>query len=228
MRHEIVCRLTSCLSTDEITDRDTNDDRDTGTRAMPPKPPPLQQLYIYIYKNKLSVCLSSDFRCVDWRHCKDWAVCVMKLIVDWRHVCQLMKFQTGTQMTTGTRGYREYKWRPGTSKKNYRLGHREYKWRPGHSDTTTKGTTGVQGRYINDDRDTGIVRREITDRDTGKRMTTGMLGHREYKWRPWHSKRKYRLGHRDTNEDRNTGNINDDQDTGTQLQGGCQGAQGDI
>ena len=25
-----VCRLTSCLSTDEITDRDTNDDRDIG------------------------------------------------------------------------------------------------------------------------------------------------------------------------------------------------------
>ena len=30
MRHEVVCRLTSCLSTDEITYRDTNDDRDTG------------------------------------------------------------------------------------------------------------------------------------------------------------------------------------------------------
>ena len=39
----------------------------------------------------------------------------------------------------------------------------------------------VQGRYINDDRDTGIVRREITDRDTGKQMMTGILGHREYK-----------------------------------------------
>ena len=30
MRHEVFCRLTSCLSTDEITYRDTNDDRDTG------------------------------------------------------------------------------------------------------------------------------------------------------------------------------------------------------
>ena len=30
MRHEVVCRLTSCLSTDEITYRDTNDDRNTG------------------------------------------------------------------------------------------------------------------------------------------------------------------------------------------------------
>ena len=106
-----------------------------GRDAPPPPSPPPQQLYIYIYKNKLSVCLSSDFRCVDWRHCKDWAVCVMKLFVDWRHVCQLMKLQTGTQMTTGTRGYREYKWRPGTSKRNYRLGHRD---------------TG----NINDDRDT--------------------------------------------------------------------------
>ena len=28
----------------------------------------------------------------------------------------------------------------------------------------------------------------------------------------------YRLGHRDTNDDRDTGNINDDRDTGTQLQ----------
>ena len=30
MRHEVVCRLTLCLSTDEITYWDTNDDRDTG------------------------------------------------------------------------------------------------------------------------------------------------------------------------------------------------------
>ena len=34
MRHEIVCRLTSCLSTDEITDRDTNDERDTGIQGI--------------------------------------------------------------------------------------------------------------------------------------------------------------------------------------------------
>ena len=120
----------------QVTNMACNDLRARGAwgRDAPPSPPP-QQLYIYIYKNKLSVCLSSDFRCVDWRHCKDWAVCVMKLFVDWRHVCQLMKLQTGTQMTTGTRGYREYKWRPGTSKRNYRLGHRD---------------TG----NINDDRDT--------------------------------------------------------------------------
>ena len=52
---------------------------------------------------------------------------------------------------------------------------------PGHRDTTTTGTLGVQAGYINDDRDTGIVRIEITDRDTGTQMTTGTPGHREYK-----------------------------------------------
>ena len=103
---------------------------------------------------------------------------------------------------------REYKWRPGTSKKNYRLGNpdtnhdREHKWRPGHRDTTTTGTPVAQAGYIIDDWDTGIVWIEITDRDTGT------LGHREYKWRPGHSKRKYKLGHQDTNDDRDTGNIN--------------------
>ena len=82
---------------------------------------------------------------------------------------------------------REYEWRPGTSKKNYRLGHpdtnhdREYKWRPGRRDTTTTGTPGAQAGYIIDDWDTGIVWIEITDRDTGTQMTTGTLGHREYK-----------------------------------------------
>ena len=109
---------------------------------------------------------------------------------------------------------REYKWRSGTSKKNYRLGHpdtnhdREYKWRPRRRDTTTTGTPGAQVGYIIDDWDTGIVWIEITDRDTGTQMTTGTLGHREYKWRPGHSKRKYKLGHQDTNDDRDTGNIN--------------------
>ena len=38
----------------------------------------------------------------------------------------------------------------------------------------------------------------------------------------------YRPGHRDTNDDRGTGNINDDRDTGTQLQRGRRGAQGNI
>ena len=41
MRHEVVCRLTSCLSTDEITDRgtgNTNDDRDTGTQLQRGRP----------------------------------------------------------------------------------------------------------------------------------------------------------------------------------------------
>jgi len=33
--------------------------------------------------------------------------------------------------------------------------------------------------------------------------------------RPGHSKRNYKLGYRDTNNDRDTGNINDDRDTGT-------------
>ena len=31
MRHEVVCRQTSCLSTDEITDRDTGTQMTTGT-----------------------------------------------------------------------------------------------------------------------------------------------------------------------------------------------------
>ena len=38
----------------------------------------------------------------------------------------------------------------------------------------------------------------------------------------------YRPGHRDTNDDRDTGNINDDRDTGTQLQQGRRRAKGDI
>ena len=37
---------------------------------------------------------------------------------------------------------------------------------------------------------------------------------KEYKWRPRPSKRNHRLGHRDINDDRNTWNINDNQDTG--------------
>ena len=57
-------------------------------------------------------------------------------------------------------------------------------------------------------------------------MTTGTPGHKEYKWRPGPSKRNHRLGHRDTNDDRNTGNINDDRDTGTQLQRGRRGGTG--
>ena len=36
----------------------------------------------------------------------------------------------------------------------------------------------------------------------------------------------YRPGHRDTNDDRDTGNINDDRDTGTQLQWGRRGHRG--
>ena len=36
-------------------------------------------------------------------------------------------------------------------------------------------------------------------------------GHREYKWRPGNSKRNYRPGHRNTNDDRDK---NDDRDTG--------------
>ena len=68
----------------------------------------------------------------------------------------------------------------------------------GHNYNGVAGDT--VGGYINDDRDTGIVRREITDRDT--------------------------------NDDRDTGNINDDRDTqreitnwdtGTQMTTGTQG-----
>ena len=51
------------------------------------------------------------------------------------------------------------------------------------------------------------------DRDTA---------YREYKWRPGTSKRNYRLGHWDT------GNINDDRDTVTQLQRGRRGYREDI
>ena len=69
--------------------------------------------------------------------------------------------------------------------------------------------------YINDDRDTGIFRIEIIDRDTGTQMTTETPGHREYKRRPGHSKGNYKLGHRYTTDDRDTGKINDDRDTGT-------------
>jgi len=67
---------------------------------------------------------------------------VMKLFVDWRHVCQLMKLQTGTPGHKWRPGHREYKWRTGHSKRNYRLGHR---------DTNNDRDTG----NINDDRDTG-------------------------------------------------------------------------
>ena len=38
------------------------------------------------------------------------------------------------------------------------------------------GDAGGTGGYINDDRDTGIVRREITDWDTGTQMTTRTQG----------------------------------------------------
>ena len=166
---------------------------------MPPEPPP-QQLYIYIYKNKLSVCLSSDVRCVDRRHCKDWAVCVMKLCVDWRNVCQLMKLQTGTKMTTGTRGYREYKWRPGTSKRNYRLGHRDTGNINDDRDTVTQLQRGWRG-YRED-----IYMTTETQGLFEEKLQTGTPGH---KWRP---------GRWDTgniNDDRDTGTINNDRDKGT-------------
>ena len=45
------------------------------------------------------------------------------------------------------------------------------------------------------------------------KLQTGTPGHkwrpenREYKWRTRHSKRNYRMGHQDTNNDRDTGNI---------------------
>ena len=81
-----------------------------------------------------------------------------------------------TQMTTGTPGHREYKWRPGHSKRKrpghrecsisnhhqqstgvhkWRPGHREYKWRPGHS----KRNYRPGHRNTNDDRnnDTWLV-----------------------------------------------------------------------
>jgi len=90
---------------------------------------------IYITKNKLSVCV-----CVEWRH-----VCV-----DWRHVCQLTRLKTGTQMTTGTPGHREYKWRPGHSKRK-RPGHKECSISNHHQQSTgtqmrtgTKMMTGTQ------------------------------------------------------------------------------------
>ena len=49
----------------QVTNMACNDLRARGAsgREAPQDPP--QQLYIYIYKNKFSLCLSSDFRCVD-------------------------------------------------------------------------------------------------------------------------------------------------------------------
>ena len=107
--------------------------------------------YIYIYI-KIS-CLY-----VDWRHvCVSTDViiriehyAVMKLFVDSRHVCRLTSCLSTHVMFVDWRNYR-----PGHKQ---RPGHREYKWRPGHRDTTTTGTPGAQGGYINDDWDTGNVR----------------------------------------------------------------------
>ena len=76
-------------------------------------------------------------------------------------------------MTTGNL---KEKLQTGTPGHKSRPGHRDYKLRPGHSDTTTTGTPGARAGYVNDDRDTGIFRIEITDRDTGTQMTTVTQG----------------------------------------------------
>jgi hypothetical protein len=148
---------------------------------------------IYIYKNKLSVCV--------------W-VC---LSGDVMFVCRLTSCFQLTKLQTGTSGH---KWRPGhrhigninddtqresdRDKRNVRLaitinkapghkwrpGHREYKWRPGHSKRNYRpGHRNTNDdRDKNDDRDTGNInddrdtQREITDWDTGTQMTTRTQG----------------------------------------------------
>ena len=47
-------------------------------------------------------------------------------------------------------------------------------------------------------------------------ITIGIPGHREYKWRPGNSKRNFRLGHWETNYDRDTGIQGIEMTTGTQ------------
>ena len=61
-----VCRLTSCLSTDEITDQDIGTQMTTGTS-------------INIKISCLCICRVTSCLCVDWHH-----------------VCRLTKLQTGT------------------------------------------------------------------------------------------------------------------------------------
>ena len=48
----------------------------------------------------------------------------------------------------------------------------------------------VRGRHVSVSTDVMFSTDEITDRDIGTKMTTGTSAHREYKWRPGHSKRK--------------------------------------
>ena len=63
-----------------------------------------------------------------------------------------------------------------TLKEKLQTGTLGHKWRPGHMKQLLWGRWGAQGGYINDDRDTGNVRRKITDRDTGTQMTTRTQG----------------------------------------------------
>ena len=49
-----------------------------------------------------------------------------------------------------------------TLKEKLQTGTPGHKRRPGHRETTTTGTPGGTGGYINDDRDTGNVRLAIT------------------------------------------------------------------
>ena len=151
-----VCRLTSCLSTDEITDRDIETQMTTGTpghreykwrpghskRKRPghkecfERPHQLgvgvtQQL-VYIYINKLSVCLSSDVMFV----CR---------LTSCSSTDEITDRDIETQMTTGTPGNREYKWRPGHSKRK-RPGHKECLISNHHQQSTgTQMMTGTQG-----------------------------------------------------------------------------------
>ena len=64
----------------------------------------------------------------------------------------------------------------GNLKEKLQTGTPGHKSQPGRRDTTTTGTPGAQAGYINDDRDTGIARIEITDWETGTQMTTGTQG----------------------------------------------------
>ena len=83
---------------------------------------------------------------------------------------QMMTGTTGKQQQRGRRGAqgecpwhnREYKWRRGHSKRK-RPGHKECSIsNQRQRETTTTGTPGGTGGYINDDGDTGNVRLAIT------------------------------------------------------------------
>ena len=97
-----------------------------GRDAAPEPPPPNSYISICIKISCLCVCRVTSGVSTD-------VIVRIELYASWNCVSTDFMFvnwwnyRPGTQMTTGTRGYREYKWRPGTSKRNYRLGHRGHR-----------------------------------------------------------------------------------------------------